>query len=183
MEQQLLQEQKKPNALAFQVAIIFAIYIILFTVVLRLMSINIQAENTPLSYKIIGGVLSWIPFIYAIYYVPNKHKQELGGFITYGRAFSAGFKTAAYSGLFIGIFMFLYYQFIDQAGMTEMVDTAIAKAKDDNQIKGIEMMRSYFTIITAFTSAIIYTISGLIISLIVAAVVKKERPLSYEDPQ
>jgi hypothetical protein len=148
-----------------------------------MMNVNIQAENTSTAIKIVAGLFNWLPFIFAIYYVSNKHKQELGGFITYGRAFSAGFKVAAYAGLFIGIFMYLYYQFIDQAGMTEMVDTAAAKAKDENQARGIEMMRPYFTIMTAFLSAIVFTGAGLVISLINAAIVKRDRPLNYEEPQ
>jgi len=184
MEQQLLQEQKKPNALAFKVAIIFSFFILILMVIMRVSGINVQIDETPMIYKVISGALNWLPFIFAIFYVQNTHKKELGGFITFGRAFSAGFKFAAYSGLFTAILIFLYYQFLDPAGMSEIIDASIAKANgNEQQIKGIEMMRPYFTITAAFGSAVMYTISGLIISLISAAIIKKDRPVYFEDPQ
>ena len=43
------------------------------------------------------------------------------------------------------------------------------------------MMRPYFIISAAFGSAVMFTISGLIISLVTAAIVKKDRPMDYEE--
>jgi hypothetical protein len=184
MEQQLLQEQKKPNALAFQVAISFAIYILILTVVMRILKIDPQGVNVPVYQTILSVLLAWGTFIFAIYYAQNKHKQELGGFITYGRAFSTGFKVAAYAGLFIGILMFIYYQFVDPGAMTQIMDNAIAKADgDENKIKGIEMMSKYMIIFTVFGAAIMYAVVGLIISLITAAIIKKDRPAHFDDAQ
>ncbi|MET4080190.1 hypothetical protein ABIB40_000130 [Pedobacter sp. UYP30] len=184
MQQELMEEKTRPNALAFKIAIVFSIYILVLMVIVRALGINLQSEDTPTLYKVVSGILNWAPFILAIYYVQITHKKELGGFITYGRGFSAGFKFAAYGGLFTGIFIFLYYQFIDQAGVQEIMDAALAKANgDENQIKGIEMMRPYFTISAAFGSAVMFTITGLIISLISAAVVKKERPLNFVEAE
>ena len=183
MEQQLLQEQKSPNALAFKIALLLTIYTLLIIVIMRMLGINLQAEGTPVYQTVVSGILNWVPFIYAIYYIQKTHKQELGGFITYGRAFSAGFKVAAYGGLFIGLCMFLYYQFIDQAGMDQIVDAQIAKAKNEQQVQGIEMMRPYFAVTSGFGAAIMFTISGLIVSLISAAIVKKERPMHYTEAE
>lgn len=181
MEQQLLQEQKKPNALAFQVAISFAIYILILTVAMRILKINPQAIDVPVYQTVLSIFLAWVTFIFAIYYAQNKHKQELGGFVTYGRAFSTGFKVAAYAGLFISVLMFIYYQFIDPAAMTEMLDLAIEKANgDEKQIQGIQMMSKYMTVFTVFGTAITYAIVGLIISLITAAIVKKDRPVHFD---
>ncbi|RZJ80684.1 MAG: DUF4199 domain-containing protein [Flavobacterium sp.] len=182
MEQQLLQEQKKPNALAFQVSLIFAAYILVSIVVSGLLNVE-MGPNASTSSKVISSALNWVPFIFAVVYVQIKHRKDLGGFITYGRAFSAGFRFSVYAGLFTGILMFLYYQFIDPAAMEKIVDASIAGAKSDQEVQGIEMMRPYFTLTTAFGSAIMFTISGLIVSLISAAIVKRERPLHYEDPK
>lgn len=184
MEQQLLQEQKKPNALAFQVAISFAIYVLILTVLMRILKINPQGIDVPVYQTVLSILLAWGTFIFAIYYAQNKHKQDLGGFVTYGRAFSTGFKVAAYAGLFVGLFMFLYYQFIDPGAMTEIIDTAIAKANgNEQQIKGIEMMSKYMIIFTVFGAAIMYAVVGLIISLITAAIVKKDRPVHFDSAQ
>ncbi|WP_113653787.1 DUF4199 domain-containing protein [Pedobacter namyangjuensis] len=180
MEQQLLQEQIKPNALAFKVSVIFAAYILVTIIVTGLLNLD-MGPTASVATRIISGALNWLPFIFAVYYVQNTHKKDLGGFITYGRAFSAGFRFSVYAGLFTGILMFLYYQFIDAAAMEKIVDATVAAAKNDQEAKGIEMMRPYFTISTAFGAAVMFTISGLIISLITAAILKKEKPLHYDE--
>lgn len=175
MEQQLLQESKKPGALAFQVALIFSIYALVLMIVTKAIGVDAQSPDAPTMAKVIYGTLNWIPFIIAIVYVQMKHRKELGGFITYGRAFSAGFRTAAYIGLFLGILIFIYFQFIDKETMAAAADAAIDQANgDQKKIDGINMMRPYFAISGAFASAIMYTFSGLILSLISAAIVKKE---------
>ncbi|MBC6109923.1 DUF4199 domain-containing protein [Pedobacter fastidiosus] len=176
MEQQIAQEEKKPNALAFQVAITFALYTLALVFVMNLLGMSAQIEGTPIWQKAVSMILSYGTFILAIYYAQNKHKQDLGGFITYGRAFSTGFKVAAYSGLFIGLLMMLYYGLIDKGALQEILDTQMKAAGDNEQaVKGIQMMSKYMIYMIAFGSAITYTLFGLIISLITAAVVKKER--------
>jgi hypothetical protein len=175
MEQQLLQEDKKPNALAFQVSLIFSIYALILIIVLKAMGMDSQSPDATTGVKVISGILNWVPFIFAIVYVQTKHRKDLGGFITYGRAFSAGFRTSAYIGLFLGLLIFIYFQFIDKAAMDAAADAAIQKADgNQQQIDGIKMMKPYFAITGAFASAIMYTLSGLILSLISAAIIKKE---------
>ncbi len=181
MEQQLAEEQIKPNKLAFQVAISFAIYILILTVVMRVLNIDPQATDVPWYQTAIAILLSWATYVYAIFYAQNKHKQDLGGFVSFGRAFSTGFKVAAYAGLFIGILMFIYYKFIDAAGLQQIIDNSIAKADgNEQQIKGIEMMSKYMIYFTAFGAAIMYAIVGLLVSLITAAFIRKDRPLHQE---
>jgi len=176
MEQQILQEEKKPNALAFQVAIAFAFYTLALIFIMNLLGVSAQVEDTPIWQKAISVVLSYGTFILAIYYAQNKHKGELGGFITYGRAFSTGFKVAAYSGLFIGLLMMLYYGVIDKGALQNILDIQVKAAGDNEQaLKGVNMMSKYMIYMIAFGSAITYTLFGLIISLVTAAVVKKDR--------
>ncbi|WP_293307960.1 DUF4199 domain-containing protein [Pedobacter sp. UBA5917] len=175
MEQEILQEQKKPNALAFQVAIAFAFYTLALIFTMNLLGVGNKLD-IPVWQKAISFVLSYGVFIVAIYYAQHKHKNELGGFITYGRAFSAGFKVAAYAGLFIGLLMMLYYGVIDKGALQDVLDLQIKAAGDNEQaIKGVNMMSKYMIYMLAFGSAITYTIFGLIVSLITAAVVKKDR--------
>ena len=104
MEQQLAQEQKKPNLLAFQVALLYSFYSIALTFASEMMGMGgANYENVSIGLKILSTGLTYFPFIAAILYVQTKHRKELGGYITFGRAFSAGFKVAAYAGLFIAI--------------------------------------------------------------------------------
>lgn len=182
MEQQILQETKKPNALTFQVAIAFSLYTFALLFIFQLMGIDPKGENVTTIQQVISTFLSYVPFIGAIYYAQDKHKKDLGGYVTYGRAFSTGFKVAAYSGLFIAFLMVLYYKVIDPAAMQDIIDAAMAKVgENEEQLNAVEKMSKYMIIFMAFGAAISYTILGLIISLISAAIVKKERPLHFED--
>mgnify|MGYP000677853638 CR=1 FL=1 len=176
MEQQIIQDEKKPNALAFKVAISFAVYSIALIYLLKLLGIDSSNPDLPIAEKIIAMILSYGVFIIAIYYAQITHKKELGGYITYGRAFSTGFKVAAYAGLFVGLLFVLYYKVLDPIALDKIADVAIEQADGDEQkIKGIEMMRGYMWIFTAFGAAIAYTLLGLIVSLITSAIIKKER--------
>jgi len=183
MEQQLREEQIKPNTLAFQVAISFAIYILILTVVMRMLKIDPQGIDVPTYQIVVSSILTWGAFIFAIFFAQNQHKKELGGFVTFGRAFSTGFKVSAYAGLFIMVLLTIYYKLIDEAAIKGMMDTAIAKANgNEQQIQGIEMMEKYMAYIVPFSSAIIFALAGLIISLITGAIIKNDRPLHFEDP-
>ena len=183
MEQQLLQEQKKPNALAFKVAILYAIYFLAYTVVLRILKVDPQAKDASMVLVIGTSVLAWGVFIIAIVYAQITHKKELGGFMTFGRAFSTGFKVAAYSGLFMALLLVLYYEVIDPAAVTQMIETATANAKTEQQAQGIEMMGKYMGLFGAFGAGVTFSIAGLIVSLISGAVIKNDRPLHFEEAE
>ena len=175
MEQQILQEEKKPNKLAFQVALGFAFYTLAMIYVFKLIGIDTTSADVPMVTKIITFLLSYGVFIMVIYFTQSTHRKELGNYITYGRAFSTGFKVAAYAGLFIGILYAVYFKVLDPSALDKIADTAIEKAGDnEQQIKGVEMMKPYMWIFATFTAAISYTIFGLIVSLITAAIIKRE---------
>lgn len=176
MEQQILQEEKKPNALAFKVALGFSLYTLAIIYVFKLIGIDTTSADVPVVTKVIVFILSYGIFILAIYFTQATHKKELGDYITFGRAFSTGFKVAAYSGLFIGILYAIYFKILDPSAIDKIANAAIEKAGDnEQQIKGIDMMKPYMWIFATFTAAISYTIFGLIVSLITAAVIKKDR--------
>ena len=176
MEQQLLQEEKKPNVLAFQVAVIYAFYNLALTFITELMGLGAaNYDSASIGLKALSTILTYVPFVGAIIYVQTKHKAELGGYITFGRAFSAGFKVAAYAGLFIALLTILYYKVLSPGSMDGIMEVALEKAGDDErQIEGIEMMGKYMALMMGFGVAVTFTLTGLIISLITAAVIKKE---------
>ncbi|HWW40973.1 MULTISPECIES: DUF4199 domain-containing protein [unclassified Pedobacter] len=183
MQQQLIEMEKKPNVLAFKGALAYAVYFLALIYIFKMIGIDTNNTNLPLGEKILSSALSYIPFILAIVYVQTNHKKELGGYITFGRAFSAGFKVAAYSGLFLAVLLMLYYKVLDRSAFDNLIDKAKEAAGDDeNKIKGVEMMRPYMIYFIGFGAAITYTFFGLIVSLIGAAIVKKEKPL-YEEAE
>lgn len=172
---------KTPNALAFKSALAYTIYFLALIYVFKLAGIDQNSPNSSTAEKIVSSLASYVPFILAILYVQTNFKKELGDFISFGKAFSAGFKVAAYSGLFIAVVLMLYYKILDPKAFDQLMDNARDAAQgDENKLKGVEMMKSYMVFFIGFGAAITYTILGLITSLIGAAVIKKELPLHYE---
>jgi hypothetical protein len=80
--------------------------------------------------------------------------------------------------------MILYYKVLDKEAFQKLIDSALKTAGDDeNKRKGIEMMQPYMTFFIAFGAAVSYTFFGLVISLINAAIIKKEQPLFFTDEE
>lgn len=178
MEQQLVEMEKKPNMLAFKTAAAYAVYFLVLIFLFKLLGINTNDPNLSMAEKVVSSALTYIPFILAVVYVQYTHRLELGGYITFGRAFSAGFKVAAYTGLFVAVMLIIYYKLLDTNAFDEVMNTAVEAAGDDeNQIKGVEMMRPYMVWFIAFSAAVAYTFFGLVISLIGASILKKVKPL------
>jgi hypothetical protein len=178
MESALEAKPLNPNMMAFKAAITYSVYFLVLVYLFKWIGIDNNDPNMPIAEKVISFVASYVPFILAILYVQTTFKKDLGGYITLGKAFSAGFKVAAYTGLFLAILLIFYYKVLDQSAYVAIMDTAVKTAGDDpNKVKGVEMMRPYMIFFIGFGAAISYTFFGLIISLIGAAVLKKERPL------
>lgn len=181
MEELVVEPKKNPNMLAFKSAIAYSVYFLVLMFVMKWLGVDQNSPNTTVAEKIIYSLASYIPFIMAVVFVQTTYKKELGGYISFGKAFSSGFKVAAYAGLFIAVFTILYYKVLDTNAFNQLMDSAKAAAGDDeNKVKGVEMMRPYMIFFIGFGVAVSYTIYGLIISLIGAAVIKKEQPL-YEE--
>lgn len=182
MEENFLETEFKPNMLAFKSALAYAFYFLVLIYVFKLLGIDQNNPNMTGAEKIISSALSYIPFFLAVVFVQTNYKKELGGFISFGKAFSAGFKTAAYAGLFIGVILILYYLLLDREAFQKILDMSVEAAGDDDQkLQGVEMMKPYMIYFIAFGGAVMYTFLGLFVSLIGAAIIKKEKPLYGDD--
>ena len=177
-EQQLLvQPKKSPNSLALKASVAYAVFFLALIYIFKAMGMDSNNPNAPVAEKIITTLVSYVPFILAIIWVQTNFRTELGGFISYGRAFSSGFRTAVYAGSLIALVMILYLK-LDPTALEEIMEASRQNAGDDeNALKGIEMMRPYMVYMIGFGSAVSFTFLGLLVSLISAAFVKKEPSL------
>lgn len=181
MEENAVGTVKTPNALAFKSALAYTFYFLVLIYIFKFAGIDQNDPNSSVTEKMVSAMASYLPFILAIVYVQTNFKQEIGGLITFKAAFSAGFKVAAYAGLFIAIVLMLYYKVLDPTAFERLIDSARAAAEgDETKLKGVEMMKSYMVFFIGFGAAITYTLLGLITSLIGAAAIKKEKPVHYE---
>jgi len=125
--------------------------------------------------------ISYIPFIAFLCLTQKEFKEELGGYITYGNAFSAGFRYALFSGLLLAVFTYLYFSILSPEMWDKVLDATQAEmeAKDTptEQIDAtMDFMRGKWgSIMIVFGTAVGLAIMGAIISLVTAAIFKKER--------
>ncbi len=167
-------------------AIIYVITSIVITYLFQLLNVD---QNSGVKY------LSYIPFIAFLLLAQKEYKDQLGGFITFGQGFSAGFRYAVFAGLLLAVFIFIYLTFLSP----QILDQSLAAQQDKLKEQGLsseqieranEIGKKYGPIIGAFVAAIGLAIFGAIIALIGAAIFKRERTIddleqdstSYTDP-
>jgi len=133
-----------------------------------------------------------IPYIAFMLLAQKEYKDLLGGYLTFGQGFLTGFKYALITTVLLTIFMYLYWTVLSPQVFQQMVDTTkqqlVAKGTlSDDQIN----MSLKFITPTIFTVSLLIggIVVGSIISLIGAAIFKKEKPpfdihdeTTYVDP-
>ncbi len=113
--------------------------------------------------------------------------KEQGGYITYGKAFQAGFITSLFWTLFTLVFMVIFYNFIIDFDtyMSEQMDKGIQEMKkrgmSDSEIQNAMSKTPAFFSSQGFSLAIVAVASiifQVVATLITAIFVKKDRPHS-----
>src|SRR3569623_781738 len=99
-------EPLKPNPtkVATKWALINFVTSIVLTYAIQFVS---KDPNSPLKY------LGYVPLIAFLMLTQKEFKQQLGGYITFGEAFSAGFRYAVFTSLLIAVFTYVYLAFLD----------------------------------------------------------------------
>jgi len=162
-----------PTKVATKWALISAVTSIVLTFVYQFLNI---AQDSPTRY------LSMLPFIAFIVMAQIEYKEVLGGSITYGKAFSTGFRVALFGGILAAIFMYFYVSFINTEFINQMMEAQRAKLVDknmsDEQIDQAMKMTSKMMspIMISFFAAVGSAFMGALISVITAAIVKKDPP-------
>ncbi len=168
MEQRV---KNNPTKVATKWALINAVAGIIITYVFEFLDIN-QSSG--------AAYLTYIPFIAFLILAQKEFKDELGGYISFGDAFSTGFRYALFTGLVLALFTYVYLSWLSPEMLDKMAETtreALEKnnTPDDQLEKQVEFTKEWGAIMGAFAVAVGYAIFGAIISLVGAAILKKER--------
>ncbi|MDB5025424.1 MAG: hypothetical protein JWP78_3179 [Mucilaginibacter sp.] len=171
------QSPANANKVATKWALIYVLTAIVITYIIQFSNLD---PNSSVKY------LSYIPFIAFLLLAQKEYKDQLGGYIKFGEAFSAGFRFALYSGILLAVFIYVYLTFLSPEvlakAMESQRDKMTGQGLSSEQIdKGIEIGKKYGAIFGAIGAAVAYAILGVIIGLIGAAIFKKER--SAFDPE
>jgi hypothetical protein len=160
-----------PTAIATKWAVIYLVVSIVITYAFQLLNID---QNSSVKY------VGYLPFIAFCFLAQKEYKDQLGGFITFGQAFNPGFRYSLFGGLLLAVFIYIYLAILSPEMLTKAMEqqqTAMAdKGMSQDQIdKALEMGNKYGAIFGAIATAISTLIFGCIVSLIGAAILKKER--------
>jgi hypothetical protein len=178
-------ETKLPssNQTAFKWSLIYFVVTIILTYTYQFLNIDSTS-----AVKYIG----YIPYIAFLFLAQKEYKDTLGGYLTFGQGFLTGFKYALITSILLAIFMYLYWTVLSPQVFQQIVDTT----KQQLEAKG-GLTDDQINMSLKFVNTIIFSISiliggivmGTIISLIIAAIIKKEKPpfdihdeTTYVDP-
>jgi hypothetical protein len=164
--------KNNPTKVATKWALINALTAIIITYAFELLNID---PNSSLKY------LAYIPFIVFLFLTQREFKEQIGGFMTFGEGFSAGFRYALFTGLVMALFIYLYCAVLSPAFFDKTIELSRVKMEEQGKMsseqidKAMEISKKWGPLFAAFGTAVIYPIFGAIIGLIGAAIFKKER--------
>jgi hypothetical protein len=172
-----------PTKIATKWALIYVVVSIVITYTFQFLGID---QNSAVKY------IGYLPFIAFCLLAQKEYKDISGGFMTFGKGFSIGFRYALFSGIILAVFVFIYLKFLSPEilvkSMEEQQTVMADKGMSQEQIdKALEIGTKYGAIFGAVATAIGSLIFGAIVALIGAAILKKERTAydivdSAEDP-
>src|SRR4030095_2135044 len=175
-----METEKSAMSTAFKYAIITALAIFILSIILYITNLYLNQSASYISYLVL--------LVGLVFAVKNRRDKDLGGYITYGEAFKTGFLFSVITTIIVTVFSFIMMQFI----ATDMIDNILKTTEQRMIDKGMTddqvTMAMNFTrrLMTpgwlALIGVVFFTLVGLVLSLIVAAVFKKERQ-QLQQPQ
>ena len=174
--------KKSSTGIAFKWAVIYLVTSIVLIFLFQFLDID---QSSPSRY------ITFLPYIAFLFLAQKEYRDIKGGYMSFGDGFLAGLFFAIFSGIMSSIFTYLYFNFIYPHAYEEILSAMQAKfvaaGMSDGQIDSqMSIWKNHGVLITAIGGLIGAPVIGAIISLIGAAIFKRERsPLdmdSYVDP-
>ncbi|HEV7348256.1 DUF4199 domain-containing protein [Telluribacter sp.] len=169
-----MQENISTARIALKYGAITAVAVIVFSTLLNVTGLNQNQGLASLAFLILIGGIIW---------ALKDFRQQNGGFLSYGEGLGTGTLVSAIVGLLASTFAMFYMEFIDNTIMQQSLD----KARDDMERRGMDdaqidqamaISQKFMSPGIMFITGILtYVIFGFIISLIVAAVMRKTKPV------
>lgn len=127
-------------------------------------------------------LVNWAVLITANVMVVKKYRDEnLGGFINFGKGFKAGFQLQLVIALITLVWSFLFFTLIEPNLIQEILDMSREQMMENQSMseaeadQALNMMKWMFSpVAMSIIAGVSSFVTGLIIALIVASVMKKE---------
>lgn len=169
--------ERSPNKIATRWA--FIAFLIMVIMIYGFYFARVDAQS-PINY------LGYVPFGICLFLAIKEHRdQDLGGYITFGRSFTTGFKYSSFLSMLMGLFMLVYLKWLNadvfNDGLLLAENQMIDQGKSSDEIEmAMDMARKWGPYFAAITTSIMYTLSGAVVSIVCAAILKKDAPLTND---
>ncbi len=168
-----------------RVALRFGLYISLASIILFVvLQLTGLADGTNTTVGTISSIITLLILPVAGIVMAIKYfREENGNFISYGQGMGLGTLTCAVYGIISGLFTLIYLKFIDDSSLKKGLELARTQMEEqgrsDAEIdKAMEMSSMFMKPeILFFGNVFFMLILGLIYSLIIAAIMKKDREI------
>lgn len=147
------------------------------------------------SYNVSGGegngiwsTLSFLVGVAIVVIAVLKLRKIQGGFMSFGEGFKLGFSVYIISSLFVALWMLVYCYSLEPGYQDELINVAM-EDMDQNGDLTEDQIETAASWTRKFTSPIILTLFSIlgaaffggIISAIIAAIVKRNKPVHFEE--
>jgi predicted membrane protein len=169
-----MQEQVSTARVALKYGVITSVAAIVYSTLLMVLG---QNQNQAL------GALGFVILVAGIVFAMRDYREQNNGFMSYGQGLGIGSLMAAIVGVISSLFTMFYIQFIDDTIIRQSIDKARAdmeaRGMDDSQIdQAMEITQKFMTPGVMFLVQVLtYLVIGFILSLILAAILKKDKPV------
>ncbi|MDW7690315.1 DUF4199 domain-containing protein [Flammeovirgaceae bacterium SG7u.111] len=181
MEDNLLDYQQEPvssKSIAIKYGLILGVVNIIFTLIIL---------YTGLLGNTIIGFLGYGIYFAFLFLGMKEFKGDNNGVMTFGKGFGLGTLASLIAGLFMCVFFYVYLSFIDDYLLTFMLDFTVTQLEESGTVdqNAIDMAMSIYEdyLFTPLGYSILALVSGffvgMIISLITAAITKKNPEVPY----
>jgi hypothetical protein len=169
-----MEEKVSSARIALKYGVLTGLAIIVYTAIINVAGLSQNKALTSLTFvmMIVGLVIGMKAF-----------REKNHGYMSYGEGLGVGTQEAVIMGLLGSAFSMFYLKFIDPTLLTQslnQVRTELeAKGLDDSQIEtALETSQKFMTPGFIFGMGVFgYLIVGFIASLIIAAIIRKEKPV------
>ncbi len=169
-----MEEKTSTARVALKYGVVTAVVTMVYSTILNVSGLGQNRLLAALTYAFL---------IVAIFLAMKEFRDKNKGYISYGEGLGLGSLLSAVYGFLTSTFTIFYIQFIDSSsiaqGLDQLREDLEKQGKDDAQIEQvIEMSQKMMSPGIMFMSVVVVTlISGFIISLIAAAIMRKEKPV------
>ncbi|TXK48600.1 DUF4199 domain-containing protein [Pontibacter qinzhouensis] len=169
----MIEKQPSVASVALKYGLAGGVIAVLYSAILMIFG---QSTNKWLAF------LSYFILVGAMVVAMQQFKKENQGFMSYGQGLGLGTLVATIIGVLSGVFTVIYTTFVDPDYMANIMDQQRMELEDrgmsDEQIDaalaiGESMSGPFMTLVMSIFG---FALIGLLLSLVISAIMKKNRP-------